>query len=170
MNRCAVLIFAASLASALQAQGPNAVIAEQRQAYNAIKNNLIKAAEKMPESDYDFKATPDVRTFGQLIMHVAQAQMGTCAAVKGEQKRIDASKTAKPDAVASLKASFDECDAAWDSMGDAGAHEMITLGRGGQRSKIGALVAYTIVHSNEEYGYLAVYLRLKGIVPPSSER
>jgi len=168
VNRSVVMIFAAALAGgcALQAQ-TNPLIAESKRNYTAIKTNLTKAADKMADADYSFKASPDIRTFGALIAHIADTQMRMCAQVKGEQKTVDAaSKTAKADLVAALKASFDECDAAWDSITDANAGEM--LGGRAPRSKLGTLI-YATTHDNEEYGYLAVYMRLKGVVPPSSE-
>ena len=122
----------------------------------------------MPEENYGFKPTPEVRSFGQLIGHIADSQTRTCAAVKGETKTASAgSKTSKADLVAALKESFADCDSAYDSLTDATASTMIKTPRG-QRSKLGALVGNTI-HDNEEYGYLAVYMRLKGVVPPSSE-
>ncbi len=169
MNRSIVMIFAAALAGgcALQAQTANPLIAESKRAYTAIKTNLTKAADKMSDENYNFKASPNIRTFGALIGHIADSQMRMCAQVKGEQKTADAgSKTAKADLVAALKASFDECDAAWDSITDANAVEM--LGGRAPRSKLSALI-YNTTHDNEEYGYLAVYMRLKGVVPPSSE-
>ncbi len=76
-------------------------------------------------------------------------------------------KTAKADLVAAMKESVAECDAAFEMLTDANAAEMIKTPRG-QRTRLGALVGNTI-HDNEEYGYMAVYMRLKGIVPPSSE-
>jgi hypothetical protein len=163
------MLLAAALAGgcALQAQTPNPLLAESKRAYTAIKTNLTKAADKMSDENYNFKASPDIRTFGALIGHIADSQLRTCAAVKGEQKEATAaSKTAKADLVSALKASFDECDAAWDSITEANAAEM--LGGRAPRSKLGALIGNT-THSNEEYGYLAVYMRLKGVVPPSSE-
>jgi len=160
-------------AAALNAQAPasagNPFISEAKPAYNTIKNNLTAMAAKMPPEAYDFKATPDVRTFGGLVAHIADTQMRTCAAVKGEQKTVDAaSKTSKDDLVAALKASFDECDAAWDTVTDANAAELVGGGRM-QRSRLGSLISGVVIHDNEEYGYMAVYLRLKGIVPPSTE-
>jgi Asp-tRNA(Asn)/Glu-tRNA(Gln) amidotransferase B subunit len=152
---------------ALHAQ-TNTLTTEAKQAYTSVKNNILKAAEKMPEENYSFKATPDVRPFGQLIAHVADAQMRTCSAVKGEQKAGGAaSKTTKADLLAALKDSIAECDAAYDSVTDANASEVIKTARG-QRSKLGALVGNT-AHDNEMYGTMSVYMRLKGIVPPSSE-
>lgn len=161
------MIVTLALTCALQAQGP--LSTETKQAYTNIKNNLTRAAEKMPDDAYEFKASPDIRTFGALIGHIAQSQMGTCSAVNGAMKKSDAgSKTAKADLVAALKDSFAECDKAFDSLTDANATEMIK-GPRGERSKLGMLNGI-VVHDNEEYGYLAVYMRLKSVVPPSSDR
>ena len=170
MNRYFIMVLAAAFAGACaaQAQTANPLITEAKQAYTGIKNNLQKMAEKMPEENYGFKPTPEIRTFGQLVAHVADNQTRTCAAVKGEQKPANAaSKTSKADLVAALQESSADCDSAFASLTDATATEMIKTGRG-QRSKLGALIGTTI-HDNEEYGYMAVYLRLKGVVPPSSE-
>jgi uncharacterized damage-inducible protein DinB len=175
VNRSAIVLLALSLAGscALQAQTnpaqTNPLITEARATYNNVKNNLVKAAEKMPEDAYTFKPTPEMQSWGQRIVHIAN-QIGTCSAMTGERKQSDAgAKEAKADLVAALKASFDACDAAWDSMNDKTAMEMIA-GRGGaQRSKLGALIQNT-VHDTELYGYLSVYMRLKGVVPPSSDR
>ena len=151
----------------LNAQNP--LSTEAKQAYTNIKRNLTGAADKMPDDAYNFKASPDIRTFGALIGHVAQSQLGTCSAVNGAMKKSDAgSKTAKADLVAALNESFAECDKAFDSLTDANASEMIK-GPRGERSRLGMLVG-VITHDNEEYGYLAVYMRLKSIVPPSSDR
>ena len=168
MNRYFMTALVCAGASTLQAQTANPLSTEAKQAYTAIKNNLTKMADKMPEEHYGFKPVPEIRTFGQLVAHIADSQTGTCSAVRGEMKQGGAaSKTSKADLVAALKDSFAECDAAFESLTDAIAADMIKTRRG-QRSKLGALVGNT-VHDNEEYGYMAVYLRLKGVVPPSSE-
>lgn len=166
MNRAAFLILAASLAGGLHAQ-TSSLINETRQMYNGVKNNLTRAAEAMPEADYSFKPTEAQQTFGQRMMHVAN-QIRTCGNILGQQKTVDQSKTSKADIVAALKSSFETCDAAWESMNDKTAMETIA-GRGGQRTKLGTLIGNTN-HDSELYGYLAVYLRLKGVTPPSSER
>jgi len=160
-------MFAALVAaSALHAQTP---AAELKGFYTGIKNNMMKAAEKMPEEDYSFKASPDVRTFGALIAHVADVQARTCAGIGGATAPPSAgTKTAKADLVAALKTSFDLCDGVISSLSDEDATKTVSLGRGGARTRLGALWG-TMAHSDEEYGYLAVYMRLKGIVPPSSE-
>lgn len=170
MNRfCMTLAAALTAACAFQMQAADPLSSEAKQAYNRVKNNLIKMAEKMPDADYSFKATPEVKTFGQNVAHVADAQMGTCSAVNGEPKSLGAaSKTSKSDLVAALKESMAACDKAFDSLTDATAVQMIKTRRG-EQTKLGALNGNTI-HDNEMYGYMAVYMRLKGIVPPSSER
>ena len=171
MNRIStcILVTTFSGACALQAQTANPMSTELKQMYTGLKNNLTKMAEKMPEDNYSFKATPEIRTFGQLIGHIADSQARTCSVVNGgEAKNLGASsKTSKADLVAALKESFAICDTAYDGLTDATASEMIKTPRG-QRSKLGAL-AGNVSHSNEEYGYTSVYMRLKGIVPPSSE-
>jgi hypothetical protein len=145
----------------------NPVVSESKQAYNGIKTNLTGMAEKMPAGDYGFKASPDIRTFGELMAHIADSQLRMCSSVVGAPKTgTAASKKAKDDLVAALKASFDECDAAWASVTDTNFAEIPS---GGRRSRLGSLIANT-THDNEEYGYGAIYLRLKGIVPPSSDR
>jgi len=146
----------------------NPLSTEAKQAFNAVKNNLIKMAEKVPAEAYNYQPVPEIRTFGALVGHVADSEMRTCSTLNGAAKNLGASKmTAKADLVAALKAASEECDKAYGAMTDADAAKMIESPRG-KRSKLGMLVANT-THANEEYGYMAVYLRLKGIVPPSSE-
>ena len=142
--------------------------AELKAAYTRVKTNILKAAEKMPEEGYAFKPTPQIRTFGALVAHVADSQTRACNALRGVQKTGTASeKTAKADIVAALKDSIADCDSAYDSLTDATAGETIKMGQR-QVTRMGALVG-TVAHDNEEYGYMAVYLRLKDVVPPSSE-
>jgi hypothetical protein len=171
MNRYYTMMFAAALtgACALQAQAADPLSTEAKQGYTRIKTNMLKMAEKMPEDGYSFKASPDVKTFAQNLAHVADAQMGACSAVNGAPKSAGAaSKTTKDDLVAALKDSIAECDKAFDALTDATATQMIKTRRG-EQTKLGALVGNTI-HINEMYGYMAVYMRMKGIVPPSSEK
>jgi uncharacterized damage-inducible protein DinB len=141
--------------------------------YHNIERNLLEAAEKMPAADYAFKPTADVRPFGQLVAHVALSQFGTCAALKGdaaEPHKDDKEETvlAKADLVALLKASADYCDPVLSSLKD---EDLTALTKAGQNQAAKGLFLFgTISHGNEMYGTMAVYLRLKGLVPPSTER
>ena len=166
MNRTALLIVAASLTSAgLQAQTTNPLIGEMKAFYTQYKGFWTKVAASMPEENYGFKPVPEIRSFGEMVAHVADHQTRFCTSVRGPRKPGDAAtKQTKAELVAALAASFAECDAAWDSITDANANEMV-----GQRSKLGTLIV-DVAHSEEEYGYISVYFRLKNMVPPSSDR
>jgi uncharacterized damage-inducible protein DinB len=168
MNRYFSQVLLAALAvSALHAQ--DALVGPVKQSYTSVKNNLLKAADKMPDENYSFKPTPEVQNWGQRVAHMADSNIGTCARLKGEQKSVGAaSKTSKADLVAALKESFAYCDTVFDAATDADAVQMVNAGRGGQRSKISVLWGL-VAHDNEVYGAMGVYMRLKGIVPPSSE-
>jgi len=167
MIRTSLLLAAASFAGAcsLHAQSLNPVIADAKASYNSIKGYLTRAASGMPEENYSFKPTPEIRTFAALVAHIADHQVRFCSMAQGKPRQTDfASKTSKADLVAALAESFKECDAAWDSLTEANAGDKV-----GQRSRMGTLLV-DVIHSNEEYGYMAIYFRLKGIVPPSSDR
>ena len=168
MNRY-LLMAACALAGtfSVQAQMPASHIAESKRLYTMIKNNVDAIADKMSADDYDFKATPEVRAFGAVVAHVADTQARLCSVVTGTPKSVGAgSKTTKADIVAALKESDSICDAAWDSLTPETADAEINLGflKG---SKLMAL-EFNTMHSDEEYGYMSVFARLKGVVPPSS--
>ncbi len=168
MKRHSIVIACAfASAFALQAQIPASHIAESKQLFGMVKNNFVALAEKMPDEGYGFKASSDIRTFGQIVAHIADAQAHFCSAAAGSQKSVGAAaKTSKADLVAALKASVDICDAAWDALTPETAAESSGLGFP-KGSKLQSL-EFNTIHTEEEYGYLSVYLRLKGIVPPSS--
>ena len=139
--------------------------------YHNLQQNLLAAAEKMPDAEYTFRPTPDVRPFGQLIAHVALSQFGTCAALKGEadpkhDEKEDAARS-KADEIALLKASTAYCDPVLDALTDQALTE--TFKAGPNTVAKGLALTGTNTHGNEMYGTIAVYLRLKGIVPPTTE-
>jgi len=142
--------------------------------YQNIQRNLLEGAEKMPDADYAFKPTPEVRPFGQLVAHVALSQFGTCAALKGDQapphkdEKEDAART-KTQLVALLKESTAYCDPVLTTLKDEDMPVLTQAGGEGRAAK-GLFLFGTISHGNEMYGTMSVYLRLKGIVPPSTER
>jgi uncharacterized damage-inducible protein DinB len=160
------LILTAS-ASMMYAQS-DPLSAAVKQNYNNIKNNLLKAADKMPEADYSFKPAPESRTFGEVVMHVATVQAAICGGAKGEDKKLDGSKTDKATAVATLKESIAYCDPIYDALTDANGLEMGTM-FGRMKTPKFNILNFNVIHDNEIYGTMAVYLRAKGIVPPSSE-
>jgi uncharacterized damage-inducible protein DinB len=173
----AVAIVGAGLAS-LTSIGPrplwaqnNPISTEVRKDYRNVRDLFIRAAEKMPEAGYGFKPSPDVRTFAQQIAHVADDQYNLCAPAKGETRKaaytaIEDSLTQKAELVTTLKAAFAYCDTAYGALTDAyGA----VSAKPGQRTRFGML-NWNLWHTWEHYGNVVVYLRMKGLVPPSSER
>ena len=170
MNRISTLILAAGLAAlpTLRAQDANPFSADARLTYDLIKSSVLRAAEKMPAEDYSFRTVAPVRTFGEMIAHVVDAHFRMCAVVKGEPSPAGAgTKTTKADLVPLLKASFEYCDPVYASMTDKVGAAKVKWARW-EMSKLG-LLNWNISHDNEMYGIMGAFLRLKGIVPPSSE-
>lgn len=178
MTRVTCVIFGCVLiATAAEAQGPpqgpvTTAAALQRN-YAQLKNNITASAEKMPEADYFFKPTADIRGFGQLWAHVADAQFGQCAGVKGVPNPRQGQPsfeqlTTKAEVQKAVADSFAFCDDAFASLTDESAMQMVSNGRGGQQSRAAGLMG-VLTHGSEMYGIGTVYLRLKGLVPPSTE-
>jgi hypothetical protein len=173
MKRLFTMIIAGLLAAVctIQAQDANPLSANMKASWTNIRDLLSKMAEKMPEENYRFKATPEVQDFGQRIAHAVSFNMRGCATAKGEQKTVTFSAApTKAEVLAAMKEANAECDGVFNSLTDADLMTMISAGRGGQRLKQAVLQGTVLEHSQEMYGYMAVYLRLKGIVPPSSDR
>ena len=139
-------------------------------AYVHVKDVLLRSAEKMPEENYSFKPVDTVRSYGQIVGHVADAQYLFCSIALGEQNpalKIEQTKTSKADLIAALKDAFAYCDKAYDGMTDASAIQMVKL-FGNDAPRLGALTVNNM-HNMEHYGNLVTYMRMKSIVPPSSE-
>lgn len=129
---------------------------------------VAAAADQVPESDYSFKPTPEVRSFGQLFGHVANANFMFCSGARGEENpsKADLEKAGKAEIVAGLKAAMAYCTqvAEWAK---AHHHEARTFF--GQSGDVTWVMAFNIAHNAEHYGNLVTYMRLKGMVPPSSQ-
>lgn len=150
----------------------NPMASEVQGIYARIKGNIVKAADKMPAEDYGYKPTPDIRTFARVVNHVTEAQAHTCGAANhvdpSAMQKVPADTADKAAILEALKASFVECDKAYAALTDANMTEMLQAGPA-KRSRLGLLWG-NVSHDNEQYATLALYLRLKGLVPPSSEK
>ena len=139
--------------------------------YARMKTILVSSAEKMPEESYNFKPTDSVRSYGQIVGHIADAQYNFCALALGETNpglKIEETKTTKVELVAALKGALAYCDKAYDSMTDASGAQMVKM-FGMDMPKFGVLNINN-AHDMEHYGNLVTYMRMKNIVPPSSEQ
>jgi uncharacterized damage-inducible protein DinB len=160
--------------AALLAQAPDMKTASgyARSVQASLKNNVVKSAAKMSEENYGFKPTPEVRSFGQLLGHIANAEYNFCAAVLGEKNpntiNIEKEKTSKADLTEAVQGAFAYCEKAYAGMTDDKVAETAKMGNN-ERNKLGIL-NFNNAHTNEHYGNLVTYMRLKGLVPPSSER
>ncbi len=172
----AVLLCAATAFSQMPMAGQKIGLATSLQrGYAGIKANFTAAAEKMPEADYTFKpgSTPEARTYGQVITHIAQSQFGQCSALTGvpnpmQGKNLEQELKTKAEITKALADSYALCDKAFEGVTDANATEMVKQGQN-EVTRAAALYG-VIVHGNEMAGTAYVYLRSKNIVPPSTER
>ena len=158
-----------ALAQSAKPATPNSPVAEARALWEEVSDYLVQSAADMPEEKYAFRPSPDVRTFGQLIAHVAGAQFSFCSAVLGDPPRaendIEKTTTTKVDLQKALAESNTYCKRAY-ALSDADA---ATVGRGfGQHTKLYGLIE-NATHDNEHYGNVVTYLRMNGLVPPSSK-
>ena len=162
-----------ALAGAAMAQGPDwkTFSGSAKGLQGMIKGNLVKAAEKMPEESYGFKPSHDIRSFGELVGHVADAQYLFCSATLGEKNPapgIEKGKKTKAELVSALKEAFAYCDKAYDALTEENAKDIVKF-FGGDRNRQGVLM-FNVAHNNEHYGNMVTYMRIRGLVPPSSER
>ncbi len=147
----------------------NPLVTVSKNIYAIAKNDILGSVDKVPEDLWSFQPTKDIRTFGQLFAHVADAQYEFCGvAAEGKSVSKDLEKTLKTKAeiVPALKEAFAYCDAAYGKLTDASAAELVQFFNM-KITKLGAM-DFNTAHTMEHYGNLVTYMRLKGIVPPSS--
>ena len=166
-------------AAAKAAPAPSAtpLTASTKMGYDGFKGYLLKAADQMKEADYGFKpagVVAEVRTFGQIVGHLADANLAICAAASGATppaalKDVEHTMKTKADLTKALGEAFAFCDKAWAGTTDANAAKAVELPFGlGKSTRLGAL-AFNSSHDGEHYGNIVTYMRAKGLVPPSSQ-
>jgi uncharacterized damage-inducible protein DinB len=139
-----------------------------RPLYERLRELYIKSAELMPEADYSYRPTETVRTFGEVLGHVANENFLFCANAFGVENpnKTDFEKVGKAALLEGLKSSFTYCDRAY-RMDEAKAMEETTFfGQKGTRLWV---LIFNATHDSEHYGNIVTYLRMKGLVPPSSQ-
>ena len=161
------------------AQQANPLTGGARFHYGIIRGYVTRAAAKMPEGDYSFRPTAGVRTFAQLIGHLADSNYRLCSVLAGDASPIDAGverdKHAKVDLIRALEESFAYCDKQYAAMTDAAGLPIVKFDAGGEGARVPVqmprltVLAFHTGHAFEHYGNVVTYMRLKGVVPPSSE-
>jgi len=179
-TRVARLLFAvvtllagfAAVSASGQPQAENPASWTLQRYYTGTKDIVLRAAEKMPEQHYSFRPVPEVRTFGEIVAHVAWTNFNLCSMVKGEanpmaQQNFEKTKKTKAEIAAALQASFAYCDPAFAALKDSDLGEARTMFGNAVNKAVPATQSFA--HMNKHYGNLITYMRMKGIVPPSSE-
>ncbi len=167
----AILLCLLALPAFSQQSSDNPFSAINKAGYRRTKGILLRSAEKMPEENYNFKPVDTVRSYGQIIGHLADAQYLFCSLASGEKNpglNIEKTKTSKADLVAALKEAFAYCDKVYESMTDAASLQMVKFF--GNDAPEYAVLQINVGHNMEHYGNLVTYMRMKGIVPPTSEQ
>lgn len=146
-----------------------------RSQWKSVKTYYLKSADEMPEENYGFKPVDTVRSYGEIIAHVAGANYLICSAAKGEksphgENEFVTSATTREAIIKAAKESVAYCDAAFDAATDSALSKMVAspFSPNG-KLPLGAVLVDNIGHVNEHYGNLVTYLRIKGLVPPSSQ-
>jgi uncharacterized damage-inducible protein DinB len=165
-----LLVFSVATSSFAQMSDPQ--IAAFKSQYDIAKGYVTKSAEKVSDDLYSFQPTPEVRTFGKILAHIADANYMLCSGAKGEKSPVEMmslekTKTTKADIQKALADSYAYCDGAFASLTPAQAAEKVDF-FGMAWTKL-SMLSFAGTHSFEHYGNLATYMRIKNIVPPSSE-
>jgi len=169
ISLAAALVAVASLPLASRPRVASGSVSDARAIWSNVSEYVTQSAEDVSDADYSFRPTPEVRTFGQLIAHIAGSQHLMCAAALGEpggsEDDIEKTKTTKADLVAALKASNEYCRRAYAQTDDEVAGMTKLFGQ--DHTRFYALML-NATHDNEHYGNIVTYMRMRGMVPPSS--
>jgi uncharacterized damage-inducible protein DinB len=149
-----------------------------RSLYKGTRNDIARAAEKMPEQFYGLRPGPqmEVRTYGQIVGHLANFNYMWCAQAKGEKNPNEGNDfeklTSKADLVKAINGALGYCDGVYAALTDASGMQMIEVTQeNGKQQRVLRIsqLMLNVFHNNEHYGNMVTYLRIKSIVPPSSE-
>ena len=159
-----------SLAAQPPADQPDLLLASIQQAARHVRSVFTTAAEQMSEEDYAFKPTPEVRSFGQLLAHVAGTNYWFCSTATGEKAPVsDVEKTitTRADIQRTLAESFDYCERAYAAMADDAKAKALKQFMGKPLPAL-AVLNFRTYHSLLHWGNAITYMRLRGKVPPST--
>jgi uncharacterized damage-inducible protein DinB len=165
----------ALLAAPVGAQSANPISDSIRDEWVGVRQNVQRSAAAMPEDKYGFKPVATVRTFGQILAHLAGANYIFCAAARGEKSphtedAFEQTATTRAAILKALEDSIKYCDAAYGALDDRKAVEMIDGAFGNRKTTRASALMGNTGHNQEHYGNLVTYMRINGVVPPSSQR
>jgi len=173
-----LLTLAASGAAQDRTQSPPSFASWLKNAYTTNRENIVRSAAKVPEESYGMRPGPqaEVRTFGQIIGHLANFNYLWCSQAKGDKNPNEGKDLeklpSKAELTKALGDSFAYCDGVYSSLTDASAQQVVEITQeNGQKARLNrvSLLVLNYGHNNEHYGNLVTYMRIKSIVPASSE-
>ena len=173
-RRILVLLMCVALVGLAQAQArkpANPLATVLRGQYEGVMEYVVRSAEKMPEANYSFKPTPEVRSFGELVGHVISNNLIMCSAALGENPPpavadLKSDKTPKAELQHAIQVMMAYCSRAY-AMTDEQLADTVPERRVAVRMQP---LVWNAGHNYEHYGNMVTYMRIKGLVPPSSER
>ena len=169
----ALLVLAVlTAAPAVFAQDENPMIASFRGLHDITETNVMQTARMLDDEMYAYRPTDDVRSAGELLAHIANAQFAFCSAAAGEaspnETNYEQTATTKADIIAALETGFAYCQGVYDAMSDADAGAMRDFF--GRSMTASGILAFNSAHNYEHYGNLVTYMRMNDLVPPSSQQ
>ena len=156
-----------------QSAAENPQLASTKAFYVMVRTNILKSADKLPEEKWGFRPTDEVKTYGQMLAHIADAQFYVCGvaklgdSAKTSNRNVEATAKTKAEILKWLHEGFAYCDGVYSDLTDASSAAMVNF-FGEQRTKLSVL-AFNTAHVNEHYGNLVTYMRMNRIIPPTSE-
>ena len=164
------LIAAAAMvfASPLSAQNP--LVQSLKGVFDVTKTNIMATAEILDDELYAYRPTDEVRSSGELLAHIAGAQFAFCGGAAGDananSENFEETRTRKADIIEALEQGFAYCERLFARTTDAGVAAEASFF--GAPNTVGGILAFNSAHNYEHYGNLVTYMRINGIVPPSS--
>jgi uncharacterized damage-inducible protein DinB len=149
---------------------PTSFLAPARATWDSTRTLVVGLIEAMPEDKWDFKPTPAVRSFREVVVHLIGENYFFFGRVAGENLPNPAQNLkTRDELLKALHESYAYGAKVWGDLTEAKALEMVE-GRGGQKVQRWSAVLLAIQDNMNHYGNLVVYLRLNGVVPPRSAR
>jgi uncharacterized damage-inducible protein DinB len=166
-----VLALLLSVPLSALAQSPGPVVGSLKGVHDTAQRYIMETAETVPENLYSYRPTEEVRSLGEILAHVANAQFAFCSGAAGEEspasENYEETRTTKAQIVEALQEGFDYCEKVYGGMSDADGANMVQFF--GQEMAASAVLAFNTAHNYEHYGNLVTYMRINGITPPSTQ-
>ena len=169
-KRTLIAAVAVVLTSPLSLSAQNPLVQSLKGVFDITKTNIMATAEILDDEMYAFRPTDEVRTAGQILAHIADGQFSFCGSAAGEPnaapENFEQTRTRKADIIAALELGFAYCERVFASTTDARLASAADFF--GDPNTVGGILAFNSAHNYEHYGNLVTYMRINGIVPPSS--